>query len=204
MALHTTYGEVVRIHPDELSFVGASAWRDIFTGRPQLPKPKVGVIGSSNGAPNIATTDNFEDHARLRRIIGNALSDRALKEQEYILKTYTDLLIQKLQDQVAESIDAKSITTDIHKWYIATTFDTLGDLQFGESFHSLESREEHPWILAIFRGIKFGMILTIFHHFPPLKAKWFLPRIVQDKADAHFKWACKQIEKRMNTRDRET
>lgn len=197
-ALHTTYGEVVRIHPDELSFVGASAWRDIFLSRPQLPKPKVGVIRSSNGVPNIATTDDIEDHTRLRRIIGNALSDKALKEQEYILKTYTDLLIQKLQEQVTVSIDAKSFTTDIQKWYIATTFDTLGDLQFGESFHSLESHDDHPWILSIFRGIKFGMLLTIFHHFPPLQAKWFLPRIVQDKADAHFQWACKQIERRLN------
>lgn len=196
--LHTTYGEVVRIHPDELSFVGASAWRDIFTGRPQLPKPIVGVIGTSNGVQSIASTDNFEDHARYRRIIGNALSDRALREQEYILKTYTDLLIQKLQEQVTESIDANSINTDMHKWYIATTFDTLGDLQFGESFHSLESREEHFWISAIFLGVKLGMLLTIFHHFPPLQAKWFLPRIINNKARAHFTWASKQIEKRMS------
>lgn len=92
-ALHSEYGEVVRIHPDELFFVGPSAWRDIFASKPQLPKPKIGVIATSNGVPSVATTDNIEDHARQRRIIGNALSERALREQEYILKIYTDLLV---------------------------------------------------------------------------------------------------------------
>ena len=198
MALHTKYGEVVRTHPDELSFVGASAWQDIYASRPQLPKPKIGVIVTGNGVPNVATTDDFEDHASQRRIIGNALSDKALREQEYILKTYTDLLIQKLLEQVNENVSTTSITTDIRKWYSATTFDTLGDLQFGESFHSLESHEQHPWVSAILLGLKFGMLLTIFHHFPPLQAKWLVPNSVHEKAREHFQWASKQIEKRMN------
>ena len=197
-ALHSEYGEVVRIHPDELSFVGASAWRDIFASKPQLPKPKIGVIATSNGVPSVATTDNIEDHARQRRIIGNALSERALREQEYILKIYTDLLVQKLQEQVSEKRGAKSATVNIHKWYTCTTFDTLGDLQFGESFHSLETREEHPWVSTVFRGLKFGILLTVFHHFPPLQSKWLVPRIVREKAREHFQWASAQIDKRID------
>ena len=43
-ALHEQYGEVVRIHPDELSFISPSAWQDIYASRPQLPKPKIGTI----------------------------------------------------------------------------------------------------------------------------------------------------------------
>lgn len=31
--LHAKYGEVVRISPDELSFIGASAWKDIYMVR---------------------------------------------------------------------------------------------------------------------------------------------------------------------------
>ena len=147
--------------------------------------------------PNVGTTDNFDDHARQRRIIGHALSDRALREQEYILKNYTDLLIHRLHEQVKESKGGTTATTDIGRWYTYTTFDTIGDLEFGESFHSLDNREEHPWVSAIFDGLKFGMILTIFHHFPPLKAEWILPSIVQKKAREHFLWASTRIEKRL-------
>ena len=45
--LHEKYGEVVRIHPDELSFISPSAWQDIYNSRPHLPKPKIGVIAVS-------------------------------------------------------------------------------------------------------------------------------------------------------------
>ena len=197
VALHDKYGEVVRTHPDELSFIGPSAWQDIYGGRPQLPKPKVGVIRAGNGTPNVATTTNFDDHARQRRIIGNALSDRALKEQEYILKNYTDLLIQRLHEEVKESEDRKAATVDIGRWYTYTTFDTVGDLEFGQSFHSLDNKAEHPWVSAIFNGLKFGMLLTAFQHFPPLKAEWILPKIVQDKAREHFIWASDRIEERL-------
>lgn len=43
-SLHEKYGEVVRIHPDELSFISPSAWQDIYASRPQLPKSKIGTI----------------------------------------------------------------------------------------------------------------------------------------------------------------
>lgn len=195
--LHAKYGEVVRVHPDELSFVGESAWHDIFISRPQLSKPKIGAIKLANSVPNLAQTENLDDHARQRRIIGNAFSDRALREQECILNTYTNLLVEKLGAKITASKDQGYAMTNIHQWYAYTTFDTLGDLQFGESFHSLENDQEHPWISAIAHGLKFGVMLTAFHHFPPLKAEWLLPRIVHEKAHEHFHWASKQIEKRM-------
>ncbi|CAF9926985.1 MAG: hypothetical protein HETSPECPRED_006476 [Heterodermia speciosa] len=197
-ALHEKYGEVVRIHPDELSFISPSAWQDIFASRPQLPKPKIGVIEVANGVPNLGTTDDFDVHARQRKILGNALSDRALREQEYILKRYTDLLIEKFREQITNQ-KGKPATVDVCRWYNYTTFDTVGDLQFGDSFNALSTSEEHPWVSAIFHGLKFGMLLTVFHHFPPLKARWVLPQIVMDKAREHFDWGCQRIEKRVQT-----
>ena len=130
--------------------------------------------------------------------MGNALSDRALREQEYILKRYTDLLVQKLQEQTTNQ-KGESTTVNICRWYNYTTFDTVGDLQFGDSFHALDTSEEHPWVSAIFHGLKFGTLLTIFHHFPPLKAKWLVPQTVMDKARRHFEWGCERIEKRVQT-----
>ena len=158
----------------------------------------VKVEQSTNRAPSLAVTNNLDDHARLRRIVGTALSDRALSEQEYILKQYTDLLIEKLHEKIKNG-DGGSVSLDISRYYNYTTFDTIGDLQFGESFHALESSAEHPWVSFIFNGLKFGMLLTIFYHFPPLKATWVLPKIIMDKAAEHHLWACRQVEKRIQT-----
>ena len=78
--LHAKYGVVVRIHPDELSFIDASAWRDIYLARPQLPKPTFGVLETPNGVPPMGTIPDPETHGRQRKIIGHAFSDRALRE----------------------------------------------------------------------------------------------------------------------------
>ena len=44
------------------------------------------------------------------------------------------------------------------------------------------------------------MLLTIFHHFPPLKSKWIVPQSVIDKGKEHFRWACQKIKKRVQTK----
>ena len=66
-----------------------------------------------NGVPNLGTTDDLDVHARQRRILGIALSDRALREQEDILKQYTNLLIEKLENQLTN--EEKSATVEISR-----------------------------------------------------------------------------------------
>lgn len=142
--LHAKYGVVVRVHPDELSFIGSSAWRDIYLARPELPKPTFGVLETPNGVPSIVTIPDPDTHGRQRKIIGHAFSDRALREQEYILQRYSDLLVTRLQHQIKGVKDAQQV--NIFDWYNFTTFDVLGDLCFGDSFHCLEEGDNHPWV----------------------------------------------------------
>lgn len=72
----------------------------------------------------------------MRKVLNPAFSDRALKAQEWILQGYTHLLITRLRDQI-DSAGEGSTAVDIDTWYNFTTFDTVGDLCFGESFTSL-------------------------------------------------------------------
>ena len=191
-ALHAKYGIVVRIHPDELSFIGSSAWKDIFLDpRPQLPKPTFGMLETPSGVPSINTTPDPEHHHRQRKIVSHAFSPRALQEQEYILQKYTDLLITRLRDQGEEA--------DICEWYNLLTFDIIGDLCFGESFHGLETAENHPWVAAIFKSVKFAQILTISHHFPPLNkvVKWAIPFALAEKAQKNFIFTRQKIDQRI-------
>ncbi|KAL8777566.1 MAG: hypothetical protein Q9213_007802 [Squamulea squamosa] len=200
MGLHAKYGPVVRTGPDELSFIDPSAWQDIYTTKPQLPKVKKGIFQSYNGVPVVGATTITEEHTRQRRILSHAFSERALREQEGILKYYTDLLITKLKEQVEET-EKSPVTLDITKWYNYTTFDTIGDLLFNDPFHSLENSADHPWVAAIFNGLKFGVLSTAFHHFPPLPivVDYLMPRSIKNVARQHFMWSQEKIARRIQT-----
>lgn len=197
-SLHEQYGGIVRIQPGELSFVEPSAWQEIFASRPSLPRPKLRLIQDPNGAPSINTTPKVEDHSRMKKVLSHAFSDRALKEQEYILHGYTNLLIRRFQELV-DSAEQGSAEVDMCAWYTFTTFDIIGDLLFGESFHCLENAEQHPWVMAIFPGIKFKMIMTAFDHFGPMRslANWCLPKSLERKSLIHYQWTSEKISQRI-------
>ena len=193
-ALHERYGEVVRIHPDEVSFIGSSAWRDIYNSHPPFPKPKFGTAPSPNGVRPMMTT-NTEDHDRQRRIFSHAFSTSALKDQEGVVSYYADLMVERLKERVANGED----TIDILRWYQYATFDIIGDLCFGESFSCLETGSNHPWIATIYRNIKFAKIVGTLQCFPPMESllQATMPASVKGRMRKTFAWSQNQITKRM-------
>ena len=197
LSLHQEYGEIVRIHPDELSVV-APAYQDIFASRPSLPKPDIGVMKPPNQAPSLVTARSIKEHDRMRHVLSHAFSERALKEQEPIIQKYVDLLIAQLLDQSIANEDG-IVTLDIGEWYSFTTFDTVGDLCFGESFHSLENSRHHEWVQTIFKGIKFAVILTSLDHFSPARAvvRKCIPKSMELKAHSHSEFCRKRVDERM-------
>lgn len=71
-----------------------------------------------SGADNILAARDI-DHSRMRRYISHAFSTKALEEQQYILKEYIDVLIQRLSEQSGQEVDLVA-------WYNWTTFDIIG------------------------------------------------------------------------------
>ena len=190
-AMHAKYGIVVRSQPDELSFIGATGWRDIYAARPQLPKPTIGVLQTPDSVPSIAQVPDPEIHGIQRKILNPAFSEHALREQEYILQKYSDLLISRLREQGDE--------VNIIEWYNFTTFDVIGDLCFADSFRCLQAGDNHPWVASVFRGVKFAQMLTVFDYFPPMSAivKWCIPISMKEKAQQNFIYTRKKIEQRI-------
>ena len=190
-AMHAKYGIVVRSQPDELSFIGATGWRDIYAARPQLPKPTIGVLQTPDRVPSVAQVPDPEIHGRQRKILNPAFSEHALREQEYILQKYSDLLISRLREQEDE--------VNIIEWYNFTTFDVIGDLCFADSFRCLQAGDNHPWVASVYRGVKFAQILTVFDYFPPMSAivKWCIPVSIKEKAQQNFLYTRKKIEQRI-------
>ena len=150
---HDKFGDVVRFSPDELSFVGEQAWKDIYGARdPPLAKDPAwyNVVKSSDQAASIFNADHA-NHMRIRKALSHAFSERALREQEDAIKGYVDLLIEKLMDA-----STAGIPVDMVKWYNFTTFDLIGDLALGKSFGCLKNSQYHSWVSSIFQSIKIG------------------------------------------------
>ncbi|PYH89624.1 cytochrome P450 [Aspergillus ellipticus CBS 707.79] len=144
-AFHDKYGEAVRYGPDEVSFITAQSWKDIYGhGHQQLQK-----VRTSASDPRDIISANDADHTRHRRALAHAFSAKGLQAQEPILIEYVDKLINRLQG-AAES----QLPIDMVKWYNLTTFDLIGDLAFGESFGGLDSSEYHHWVATIFHSIR--------------------------------------------------
>ncbi|KAK5662431.1 hypothetical protein OQA88_8342 [Cercophora sp. LCS_1] len=166
LPLHTKYGPVIRIAPDQLAFTDPSAWRDIYGGGTHKGLPKWPTMYRTAGAPPSILGEDDTNHALLRRTIAPQFSERAMREQEGIITKYVDLLIRQLRN-VAVDTDTKDAVTggekgrtvDIVRWYNWTTFDIIGDLAFGEPFGSLERGKEDGWVTALSKGLDWGPVI---------------------------------------------
>lgn len=119
--IHLRYGPVVRIAPNELSFVEAQAWKDIYghrVGIPEYPKDASQVVTNSPKHPHIIAAPR-ELHARLRKLISHGFSDKALREQEPILVHYTMKMIEGLKAHTHDPVD-------IVKWYNVSVLYPIG------------------------------------------------------------------------------
>lgn len=170
-ALHNRYGEVVRLAPNEISFIsGETAWRDIYTARAVKRNSNPGAYlkdpnwyaRTPNGVSSISTASEV-DHARQRRLLSHAFSEKALKSQEPIIQSQVDLLIRRLHEHVHDQ--AKGIV-DLVRWYSFTTFDVIADLTFGESFHCLRDRKFHPWAAMAYEALKSNGFISMKQYFP--------------------------------------
>ncbi|KAJ6112030.1 hypothetical protein N7523_008091 [Penicillium sp. IBT 18751x] len=201
--LHDQYGEVVRIAPDELSFINGDAWKAIYGTRPghgQKPKDYRFYPPTIDGASSIIFSNDV-DHSRMRRLLSHAFSDSSLRGQEPIIRSYVDLLIRRLQ----ENAEAGKQVLDMVSWYNFTTFDIIGDLAFGEPFDCLKNSTYHQWVSIVLSSIKFGAYTNVARRFPGWKtlSKLITPQKVSDQRNMHMQLTKEKVQGRlMKTNER--
>lgn len=122
---HKIYGKEVRIGPDEISITDSQAWKEVYTAKQEFPKDPRKIQYPPNGSHSILTGPR-EEHARFRRLLSHAFSDKGLREQEPRIKQYVDLLINRL----GEKADSTT-SVDIVNWYTCAVFDVIGELAWG-------------------------------------------------------------------------
>lgn len=195
--MHEKYGETVRLGPDRLSFINPQAWKDIYghkvgsSTKKAISKDPRKYAAEYNGTHNMVTMISDTDHARARKVFTNAFSDRALKRQESMIKSYADHFIRNLYNVSGE--------TDLVTQLNCTTFDIMGDLTFGESLGLLSKSEVSPWVRAIFENLKVVELLGIGLEYPVLGAlmQLFMPKSLRDQPKFHFEHSAQRVDKRL-------
>lgn len=101
--LHKKYGPVVRTAPGKLSCIDPGVWKDVYGHRASAFTKSVEFYGPDphGSPPGLLRADNV-GHARQRKTVSHAFSDKALKDQEPLLKGYVVLLIEKLKGMAAQ------------------------------------------------------------------------------------------------------
>lgn len=100
-------------------------------------------------------------HARMRRHLAPAFSQRSLTEQETLISGVVDTFIERLGAVGSDGVDLVNLFT-------CTTFDIIGDLAFGETFGGIESGKTHPWIARIEGAMMQGALADCFNRFPTI------------------------------------
>ena len=111
---HLKYGDVMRIAPNELSFVHPSAWKDIYSHRPGKPEMMkdpffyAGVLSR-----NSVLDAPLERHGEMRRLLSHGFSASALREQYSVIENYVQLLV----NQLSSVCDNGKKSLDIVSWW---------------------------------------------------------------------------------------
>lgn len=197
--LHQQYGPVVRVGPHHLSYAsGAPAWKDIHGFRKGgiIPKDKQFYGVGINAVQSIIEADDTS-HARQRKILSHAFSDRALREQEPLIKSWAAKLSSKLAERAAQGDKA-----DMLKFYNLTTFDIMGDLTFGEGLNMLEDSEYTPWVATIFNGIKVATVMRGLKYLGPA-ARYLIDELLMKSKPvkkamlANYNYSVERVDKRL-------
>ena len=198
--LHLTYASpVVRISPTELSFISSEAWQDIYSYRPGY-KPfekDLRVYGKPPNGVHSLLTAPTGDHARIRRILDHAFSDKAYKEQQPIVVSYIDNLIKRLGEQIHEQ---NRCEVDLVKWYNWMSFDVIGDLSFGQSFDCLETQTYHLWVETIFGNLKGICLMGACNRFviPRYLLPFLIPKRITRMINDHWAATTANVERRLS------
>jgi averantin hydroxylase len=162
---------VVRVAPDELSYITPDASKTIYQSKPEFSKDPMHLPPFHNGTPGILAADH-RNHSRYRRLLANGFSDKGMRAQQPMIQRHIDLLLQRLRERFTSG------SQDISEWYNWTTFDIIGDLAFGESFDCLQNAKTHDWIASIQGNVKAIPIINAIRRF---KLDWVIPLIAPKK-----------------------
>jgi cytochrome P450 len=155
-----------------------------------MGKDPVFSLHTPTGVQNILTADR-PTHTRQRRLLAHAFSEKALREQEGILQSYTDQLLSGLEARCHQVVD-------IGAWFMFTTFDLISDLSFGDNVGCLAKGDYDPYVSAtpaISKELQYYQMLKYWGI--DWARKYFMPAAVLGARQTNMKRAMSTVHNRI-------
>jgi cytochrome P450 len=132
-----------------LSFSTPTSYRDINKSKVPFPKTEFfDAIDNGFNEAGIGTERDVEKHLRKRKFLTPAFTPAATKMYEPLVAPHLDSFLKEIEERgkLPEGVD-------FVEWYQFLTFDTAGDLAFGESFKALSMGVQHRWMSLVTESI---------------------------------------------------
>ncbi|KAF4499425.1 Isotrichodermin C-15 hydroxylase [Fusarium agapanthi] len=139
--LQQKYGPKFRIAPDSVLINTPTGLKTIFTNKANVKKAEYYKSYPRN--IHAMTTWNTIDktiHARKRRVMNNAFSDKAIRSYEPFIQENIDRWFELIDKEIGEKQWSNSL--NMAQWSDHLVFDILGDLCFGKSFGMKEHNSD--------------------------------------------------------------
>ncbi|EXK33073.1 hypothetical protein FOXG_05969 [Fusarium oxysporum f. sp. lycopersici 4287] len=172
--LQEKYGPAFRITPNSVLINTPTGLKTIFNNKANVKKAEYYKTYPRN--VHVMTTWNTIDktmHARKRRVMNHAFSDKALRSCEPFIQSNIDRWIELLDQEIGEKKWSPSL--NMARWADHLIFDTLGELCFGKSFGMKEHDSELRHIPTLMTDFMSTIHPIAYSPFAPLWA-WLKPR----------------------------
>ena len=129
--LHSKYGKIVRVGPNELSFCDKASIKDIY-GQSGEPCPKAPFFYDGftlTGTASVFSATDRNVHARMRRLLSHGFSERGVLQFQSEIATIIEQFLAVLQ--CCPSNESINIHDLVHNLYL----DITSQLSFAQSFH---------------------------------------------------------------------
>lgn len=143
IALHRTYGPIVRIAPNEVSLSSPEAAREVLAAGRGFHKTDFYAVFPPPENPDIFTETREGVHARKKRVANVPYSMAAMQRLSPFIDDTVELLVRRLEEIAGESMGAEGAEKgkgrlDLGDWLHYFAFDVLGEVAFSRKFGFLE------------------------------------------------------------------
>lgn len=151
--LHVRYGPVVRVAPNEISFIESEAWTSIYAqSRGYRFKKDPNFYGSGiKKAQSLVTQYDKRSHVRVRSTFNKSFTETAIKDQENLLLKQSEAMLRYIEIQRESSNGIVNLVNV----YMFTQLQTIVELLFGLSADLLLSSDNE------LTGIKIPMFSAL-------------------------------------------
>jgi hypothetical protein len=150
--LHQRYGKFVRYGPNRLSINSVGALRPIYSATANTKKADFyEAMAFYMDIPSTHCTVDKELHARKRRIMSQAFSDKMLHAYQPL---FTKTLMKYLSRYESVEADGWTKTYDMNHEFSLFVFDAMGGFCFGKPFGALDDPKKADIVPPTFEGFQ--------------------------------------------------